>query len=425
MGFMTSLSYFGALVLQPFGGALADRCSKRALMIGSDAVCGVAMLALGGLALCGAMQVWQVLAVAAVSAVCTALFQPAVNSLIPQLVPAGDLLQASSLINGTGSALQMLGNAAGGFLTVVCGVPGIILFNGLTFLFSAATECFIRAGRAPAGSGAPGPAAVLGDLRAGICYLKGQGGLARHDAGRRGNEPDLRGLCRHCLCLVPGKRDEHRAVRAVPWGRKCGDAGRHGADGAASDTREPAVPCVCGQHGADLRAVHCGDGRTGVLGLHGALCAERLFQYGVQYVPLPFHHAGDARGVPRAGLSRCLPRSATAGLRSRWWPTARWPMRGARARSAWPARSPPCCPPSPSVQTGPCGGFCGGKGQNKQDREIPQRKSPGRSIRAAGSRLGKQRFHQRGRQLAADRGRGGGGCSGHTTRWSRRATGRT
>lgn len=178
MGFMTSLSYFGALVLQPFGGALADRCSKRALMIGSDAVCGVAMLALGGLALCGAMQVWQVLAVAAVSAVCTALFQPAVNSLIPQLVPAGDLLRASSLINGTGSALQMLGNAAGGFLTVVCGVPGIILFNGLTFLFSAATECFIRAGRAPAGSGAPGPAAVLGDLRAGICYLKGQGGLA-------------------------------------------------------------------------------------------------------------------------------------------------------------------------------------------------------------------------------------------------------
>ena len=175
---MTSLSYFGALVLQPFGGALADRCSKRALMIGSDAVCGVAMLALGGLALCGAMQVWQVLAVAAVSAVCTALFQPAVNSLIPQLVPAGDLLRASSLINGTGSALQMLGNAAGGFLTVVCGVPGIILFNGLTFLFSAATECFIRAGRAPAGSGAPGPAAVLGDLWAGICYLKGRGGLA-------------------------------------------------------------------------------------------------------------------------------------------------------------------------------------------------------------------------------------------------------
>lgn len=178
MGIMTSLSYFGALVLQPFGGALADRCSKRALIVGSDAACGVAMLALGILALRGAMQVWQVLAVAAVSAVCTALFQPAVNSLIPQLVPAGDLLRASSLINGTGSALQMLGNAAGGFLTVVCGVPGIILFNGLTFLFSAATECFIRAGRAPAGSGAPGPAAVLGDLRAGICYLKGQGGLA-------------------------------------------------------------------------------------------------------------------------------------------------------------------------------------------------------------------------------------------------------
>ena len=83
MGLMTSFSYFGALVLQPLGGVLADRWRKRTLIAGSDLVCGVVMLALGALAWQGRMQVWQVLAVAAVSAVCASVLQPAVNSLLP------------------------------------------------------------------------------------------------------------------------------------------------------------------------------------------------------------------------------------------------------------------------------------------------------------------------------------------------------
>lgn len=181
MGLMTSFSYFGALVLQPLGGVLADRCRKRTLIAGSDLVCGVVMLALGALAWQGSMQVWQVLAVAAVSAVCASVLQPAVNSLLPQVTPPGELMRGMSLINGTLNALQMLGNAAGGFFVAFFGVPALIVFNGLTFLFSSCTEWFIRAGRTPAAgaqaNGAPG--AFWGELIGGVRYLRGQPGVAR------------------------------------------------------------------------------------------------------------------------------------------------------------------------------------------------------------------------------------------------------
>lgn len=180
MGLMTAISYLGALVLHPLGGVLADRCSKRALIAGSDAVCGAVMLGLGVLAWQGRMQVWQVLGVAVVSAVCSSLLNPAVNSLLPQVVGSAELMQASSLVNGSLNALQMLGNAAGGFFVAVFGVPALIVFNGLTFLFSSVTECFIRAGGRPARQPDTGAASgFLRDLAGGVRYLRRMPGLLR------------------------------------------------------------------------------------------------------------------------------------------------------------------------------------------------------------------------------------------------------
>lgn len=176
MSMTTAISYFGNMLLQPLGGVLADRFNRRNLAAGSDAVCGVTMLLLGALALAGKMQVWQVLAVAAVSSVCSAVLYPALNALLPQLVEQNNLMRASALMQSTQSAIQMIGNAAGGFLVVIFGVPGIILFNGATFLFSSATEWFIRAPEIPHEQKAE-PHGFLRDFADGFAYLKRHPGL--------------------------------------------------------------------------------------------------------------------------------------------------------------------------------------------------------------------------------------------------------
>lgn len=177
MSMTTAISYFGNMLLQPLGGVLADRFNKRNLAAGSDAVCGVTMLVLGMLALMGKMQVWQVLVVAAISSVCSAVLYPALNALLPRLVEQNNLMRASALMHSTQSAIQMIGNAAGGFLVVVFGVPGIILFNGATFLFSSLTEWFIRVPDAPQERDVEHHG-LLQDFADGFAYLKRHPGLA-------------------------------------------------------------------------------------------------------------------------------------------------------------------------------------------------------------------------------------------------------
>lgn len=177
MSMTTAISYFGNMLLQPLGGVLADRFNKRNLAAGSDAVCGVTMLVLGMLALMGKMQVWQVLLVAAISSVCSAVLYPALNALLPRLVEQNNLMRASALMQSTQSAIQMIGNAAGGFLVVVFGVPGIILFNGATFLFSSLTEWFIRVPDAPQERDVEHHG-LLQDFADGFAYLKRHPGLA-------------------------------------------------------------------------------------------------------------------------------------------------------------------------------------------------------------------------------------------------------
>lgn len=174
MSMTTAISYFGNMLLQPLGGVLADRFNRRNLAAGSDAVCGVTMLALGALALAGKMQVWQVLLVAAISSVCSAVLYPAMNSLLPQLVEQNNLMRASALMHSTQSTIQMIGNAAGGFLVVLFGVPGIILFNGATFLFSSVTEWFIQVPDVPRASESH---SFLRDFADGFDYLKHHRGL--------------------------------------------------------------------------------------------------------------------------------------------------------------------------------------------------------------------------------------------------------
>lgn len=171
MSMTTAISYFGNMLLQPLGGVLADRFNRRNLAAGSDAVCGVTMLLLGVLALAGKMQVWQVLAVAAISSVCSAVLFPALNALLPQLVEQNNLMRASALLQSTQSTIQMVGNAAGGFLVVLFGVPGIILFNGVTFLFSSATEWFIQPPETPREQKAESQS-FLRDFADGFTYLK-------------------------------------------------------------------------------------------------------------------------------------------------------------------------------------------------------------------------------------------------------------
>src|SRR2546426_9868748 len=79
------------------GGIVSDRFDRRAVMIGADAVRGVAVATLGLLSLTGELQLWHMLIIGAAYGGGTAFFGPAFDAIIPDLVPEELLQQANSL----------------------------------------------------------------------------------------------------------------------------------------------------------------------------------------------------------------------------------------------------------------------------------------------------------------------------------------
>lgn len=153
-------------VITPFASTLVDRFSRKAVMVTSD-------LARAVLVIAGAALIWIdapvliVFVLATLAALVGTPFRPAVAALLPRLVESPEELTAS---NGTLSTLESLaffaGPALGGVLLTVTEVPIVVLFNGLTFLWSAALVSRIH---------------LPSDAKA-IDVSMGEGGDARDDA---------------------------------------------------------------------------------------------------------------------------------------------------------------------------------------------------------------------------------------------------
>lgn len=150
-----------------YGGVLADRFDRRALMRWCEA----------GLAGCSALllvnglpprpALWPLYAVSAVMMAVTALQRPNFDASLPRLVPRAQLTAATALLSMSQNASFLLGSALGGVLAVI---PGPWLVYGLdaaTFAVSFGLLTLLNPLPRPAGPPpSPGPAAKAeGTLR--------------------------------------------------------------------------------------------------------------------------------------------------------------------------------------------------------------------------------------------------------------------
>lgn len=151
-----------ALVL--VGGVYADRISPRLAMLGADLVRVASTGLIAVLLLTGAAAVWHLVVLYAVAGAATAFFNPASDSLVPQLVPAARLQDGFALLNFSRSAGQFAGPALAGIVLAI-GSPGDALaIDAATFAVSAACLLRLRAPRLPRPAAAT---SFLADLREG------------------------------------------------------------------------------------------------------------------------------------------------------------------------------------------------------------------------------------------------------------------
>jgi len=73
-----------------------------------------------------------------------ALFVPAIQSILPEIVPNHLLQQAYSMNSFISSIQQLVGVLLAGILYALLGIVGIFVINGVSFIVSGFSELFIR-----------------------------------------------------------------------------------------------------------------------------------------------------------------------------------------------------------------------------------------------------------------------------------------
>jgi MFS family permease len=124
-------------VVTPFAATLADRFPRIAVMVGTDLVRLVIVLAVAAvIAVDGPAAVVYVLATLA--SLVSAPFRPAQMALLPGLVRSPEELTAANAVGSTVESLAMfIGPAIGGLLLTLTGIPVVLLVNAVTFTWSA------------------------------------------------------------------------------------------------------------------------------------------------------------------------------------------------------------------------------------------------------------------------------------------------
>jgi MFS family permease len=130
-------------LMTPLAGHIADRFSRRRLMVLADIV--RAFIVLGLLGARAASDVWLVYLLLAFEQVFAAIFEPARNGLLPNVVSGEELLPANAISSATWSFALMIGGAMGGAVTALLGRRVAFIVNSGSFLVSAMLVGRIRA----------------------------------------------------------------------------------------------------------------------------------------------------------------------------------------------------------------------------------------------------------------------------------------
>jgi MFS family permease len=143
------------VLLFAVGGAVSDRASRRRVMLVSDLVQGVAAAIVAVMAAAGDLQIWHLVALAAVYGGATAFYLPAATAIVPDIVTKELLVPANSLHSVSRYLIgQLLGPAVAGVIIAAQGTTWAFGADAASFAVSVTTLLLIRTlPKAPSGEG--------------------------------------------------------------------------------------------------------------------------------------------------------------------------------------------------------------------------------------------------------------------------------
>ncbi len=137
LGLMGGIHAVVVIVLSPAGGIIADRTSRRDLLIVGRVGLAAVAIGMAVIVAIGAAEVWIVLVAVGLEAGFLALSQPATQSYVFDLVGPKRLPTAIALIGMSTGVLSFAGPSLGGPLLALVGAQATYLIGGVGFVVGA------------------------------------------------------------------------------------------------------------------------------------------------------------------------------------------------------------------------------------------------------------------------------------------------
>jgi MFS family permease len=144
MGLVLACSLFPSLLLGFVSGAFIDRYSRKAIIVGTDMIRGLVILSVAAAYYMKVLDVPIIIVSQVLLSINAAFFDPAIPSVIPQIVPREELAKANSKTQFIRGISAIAGPVLGGVAVAGLGYGFAFVFNGLSFLVSAFFEAFLK-----------------------------------------------------------------------------------------------------------------------------------------------------------------------------------------------------------------------------------------------------------------------------------------
>lgn len=125
-------------LLGPVAGIVADRLSRKTIMIASDVIrAGLILI------LTIASELWMVYVILFATGLFSAVFIPAKNGKLKEVVPEEDMKGAMSITSMIDSSTKVLGPLISGVLVAAFGAQQVFIIDSATFIVSAVLLLFL------------------------------------------------------------------------------------------------------------------------------------------------------------------------------------------------------------------------------------------------------------------------------------------
>ncbi|MDO4539951.1 MAG: MFS transporter [Syntrophomonadaceae bacterium] len=163
-------NFLPQIIISLFAGVWADRYNRKLLVIFSDLFIAAATLVLAILWLSGHTNFAIIFVVMAVRSIGSGIQMPAVNAIIPQMVPTEQLTRINAINSTITNVLTLIAPALGGVL-LAAGLVNALFFDVVTCLLAVITFSFLRV-PPTVSTNSPEIVGILGDLKAGLAYVR-------------------------------------------------------------------------------------------------------------------------------------------------------------------------------------------------------------------------------------------------------------